>query len=164
MPSIWQPWAQEIGLRHQGVLIAGVGRGCDIAIRHDPSKVSQRLLRGAVLVPHCGRFANPKTYIWQERDAGKWWAGLVPFMNSWDHYPNHYVVHFVHAAEVIGYCGPDEFPVFSSRWKEFYERACKTLHVNPEMADQLNARLDADEEEFYKNQDVVRGLDKLTQE
>lgn len=40
MPSIWQEWAQNLGLRHQGVLIAGVGRGCDTAVRHDPSKIA----------------------------------------------------------------------------------------------------------------------------
>ena len=37
----------ELGLRHQGVLISAM-RGCDTAPRSDPSKVIQRILRGAV--------------------------------------------------------------------------------------------------------------------
>lgn len=33
MPSIIQPWVENIGLRHQGVLVSAM-RGCDTAPRH----------------------------------------------------------------------------------------------------------------------------------
>jgi len=152
MPSILQPWVEKLGLRHQGVLVSAM-RGCDTAPRHDPSKIAQRLLRGAVLIPHCGRFANPKTYITIEPDEHKWWNMISPFLRSWDHYPNHYVMHFIHATEIIAYCGPTYDPTFSTRWNEFYWRACHTLHLNVEAYGQMNERLNRDEETFYKAQE-----------
>jgi hypothetical protein len=71
MPSILQSWVEKLGLRHQGVLVSAM-RGCDLAPRHDPSKLAQRLLRGAVLEPHCGRVVKPVSYIVVEPDEIKW--------------------------------------------------------------------------------------------
>lgn len=155
MPSILQPWVEELGLRHQGVLVSAM-RGCDIAPRHDPSKIAQRLLRGAVLEPHCGRTGKPMTYIMVEEDYGKWEDLMSPFLHSWDHYPNHYVMHFIHAVEIIGYLGLITIPVFSHRWLEFYKRACNLLHLNPETAEELNNRLNKEEAEFYAAQEYRR--------
>jgi hypothetical protein len=152
MASIIQPWVEGIGLRHQGVLVSAM-RGCDIAPRYDPSKLVQRLLRGAVLEPHCGRTGKPMTYIMIEPDHAKWWEIALPFLRSWDHYPNHYVMHFIHATEIIGYLGPNEAPVFSDRWSDFYLRACHALHLNPESRAQLNERLDREEAAFYAAQE-----------
>lgn len=152
MTSIMQPWTMEIGLRHQGVLVSAM-RGCDTAPRHDPSKMIQRLLRGAVLEPHCGRTGKPMTYIVIEPDPKKWWETASLFLRSWDHYPNHYVMHFIQATEIIGYLGPKESPVFSDRWEEFYLKACNALHLYPESPDQLNERLDREEVAFYAAQE-----------
>jgi hypothetical protein len=151
MPSILQPWVEEIGLRHQGVIVSAM-RGCDTAPRHDPSKVAQRLLRGAVLEPHIGRTGKPKTYMVVEPDYREWYKMIDPFLRSWDHYPNHYVMHFIHATEIIGYLGPLIHPVYSERWLNFYLAACNAMHVTPESKDQLNDRLNADEETFYAQQ------------
>lgn len=151
MKSVLQPWVMEIGLRHQGVLVSAM-RGCDIAPRHDPSKLAQRIMRGAILEPHAGRLANPKTYIWRVENDQTWWQHMSAFLGNWDQYPNHYVVHFIHAAEVIGYCGPDIFPVYARRWARFYYDACHILHLNPETKEQLDFRLNADEATFAKLQ------------
>jgi hypothetical protein len=152
MPNILQPWVENLGLRHQGVLVSAI-RGCDIAPRHDPSKMIQRLLRGAVLEPHCGRTGKPMTYIMTEPDSTKWWEIVDPFLRSWDHYPNHYVMHFIHATEIIGYHGPVDEPVFAIRWAMFYKKACHALHVNPETSQQLDERLDREEAAFYAAQE-----------
>jgi hypothetical protein len=154
--STIRDWVSRIGRRHQGVLLSAM-RGCDLAPRHDPSKIAQRLLRAAVLVPHGGRFANPKTYITVEPDAEKWREAMAAFLSSWDHYPNHYVVHFIHACEIVGYHGPHEFPVFGERFENFYLNACLALHVNPETREQLDARLLADNEKFLAAQELMRG-------
>lgn len=152
MPSIMQPWTTEIGLRHQGVLVSAM-RGCDDAIRHDQSKMAQRLLRGAILIPHAGRNVRPAAYIVIEPNEELWFETMHKFSASWDHYPNHYVMHFIHAAEIIGYFGPAAEPVFAARWHKWYETACHILHVNPETPAQLSARLDADEETFKRLQE-----------
>lgn len=154
--STVRDWVSTLGKRHQGVLLSSI-RGCDIAPRHDPSKLAQRLLRAAVLIPHPGRFANPKTYITVEPDQEKWREAMAKFLSNWDHYPNHYVVHFVHATEIVGYLGPRGFPVFGERFEDFYYNACLALHVNTETKDQLNDRLNADNEKFLAAQELMRG-------
>ena len=151
MPSIMQDWTHHIGMRHQGVLVSAM-RGCDLAPRHDPSKLAQRTLRSAVLIPHSGRFANPASYITVEPDVAKWWVTMNVFSASWDHYPNHYVMHFLHAAEIVGYYAPDSHPAFSSRWCAWYHQGCNILHMNPETKDQCERRLNADEETFRRAQ------------
>lgn len=156
MPSVLQPWVMELGLRHQGCLMSAM-RGCDLAPRHDPSKIVQRLLRGAVLMPHVGRFGNPLTYITYERDEDEWWAKVRPFFNNWDHYPNHYVMHFFHAIQIIGYKGSEDHPVHSDRWLNLYVMMCKAFHINGETMHQLDQRLDAPEDEFNEAQDAMEG-------
>lgn len=147
MSSILQPWVQDLGLRHQGVLVSAC-RGCDVAPRHDPSKLMQRILRGAILEPHCGREVKPVSYIVVEDDPTLWDAAMHAFSSSWDHYPNHYVLHVLHAAEIIGYYGPGKAPTYSHRWNKWYLECCYIMHLNPESKDQLDSRLNADEEAF----------------
>ncbi len=149
--SILQPWVTQTGLRHQGVLMSAM-RGCDTAPRHDPSKLVQRLLRGAVLESHCGRAAKSVSYIVVEPDVTVWWKAVNAFVRSWDHYPNHYVIHFIHAVEIIGFYGPKESPVFCNRWRILYCKAVYLLHFNPETKEQLDNRLNADEAEFTRLQ------------
>lgn len=151
MPSILQPWVEALPLRHQGVLMSAM-RGCDTAPRHDPSKLIQRLLRGAVLIPHLGKYGNPRSYIAWESEDDKWWEVANQFLRNWDHYPNHYVVHFIHATEIVGYKGPKDHPVFSYRWRQFYELSCHAFHLYPESEEQLDARLNANEEDFFAQQ------------
>jgi len=153
--GIMQEWTQIIGMRHQGVLVSAM-RGCDLAPRHDPSKFAQRLLRGAVLIPHSGRFVNPGSYIAFEPNEEKWWSTINAFSASWDHYPNHYVMHFLHAAEIVGYYAPIGIPCYSDRWEKWYRQACNILHVNPESKAQLEYRLDADEEKFKELQKAYK--------
>lgn len=152
MPSILQPWVIDLGLRHQGVLVSAM-RGCDTAPRNDPSKSVQRLLRGAVLLPHVGKYGNPKTYMSAEPDENKWWECANGFLRNWDHYPNHYVIHFIHATEIIGYKGPDEYPTFASRWLKFYKLSCAAFHLSCEPESELDSRLNVNEEDFFAQQE-----------
>lgn len=152
MPSILQDWVQELGLRHQGVLVSAM-RGCDNAPRHDPSKIIQRLLRGAILVPHVGKYGNPKTYMAIEPAEDEWWTSANAFLRNWDHYPNHYVIHFIHATEIVGYKGPIGMPTYAHRWLAFYRLSCRAFHLSPETEEELDNRLNANEEEFFAQQE-----------
>lgn len=151
MPSILQPWVMELGLRHQGVLVSAC-RGCDTAPKGDPSKWAQRLFRGAILEPHCGRFVKPVSYIIVEPDENKWWSIMRQFYTNADHYPHHYVMHFRHAAQIIGYYGPRETPTFAIRWVKLYGELCQIEHLEPEPKPILEARLNADEKKFAELQ------------
>lgn len=155
MPSILQPWVENLGLRHQGVLVSAV-RGCDSALKLDPSKALTRSLRAAILISHCGDSKQAKTFI-EATSFEELHTRMEAFRKSCDHYPLHYVMHFLHAAEIIGYKGPrfnadgsgNEL-VHAEAWSWFYAKMCRSLHVNVETVQQLDERLNASEDLFVK--------------
>ena len=56
-----------------------------------------------------------------------------------DSYPLHFMMHTIHAAEIIGYKHPDE--KMRTWWIKFYRELVKGLHLNPEIEEQLDVRL-----------------------
>lgn len=144
--SVLQDWVMELPLRHQGVLVAAV-RGCDTAVRHDDSKLLARCLRAAILVAATDRPTSFIEHVGERLLRER----MEKFLNSWDHYPNHYNMHVVHAAEIIAYHGPEDI---RKVWHDFYFAACRRLHLTPETVYELNARLCADEPEFRAQQDT----------
>jgi hypothetical protein len=55
-------------------------------------------------------------------------------------------------AEIIGYSAPLFAPCFAERWKYLYEQCANILHLNAETKEQLDHRLNADEEAFGRMQ------------
>lgn len=144
MKSVLQDWVASLGLRHQGVLLTAV-RGCDTAPKHDPSKMLSRAYRGTILNCHCGDAAKAQTFIEDVRGHDLF-ERFKAFRKNLDHYPHHYIAHVMHAAEIVGYKHPDE--VTRLHWRQFYELLCLGFHVNPETEQQLDERLNADEDSF----------------
>lgn len=142
--SILQTWVTELGLRHQGVLLTVI-RGCDDAPKHDPSKLFTRCVRDMILRPFCGDPSKAQTFI-EHVGADELARRFDAFRKNLDHYPHHYVMHVIHAIEIIGYHYPG--PVVADPWLSMYQRLCHGLHVNPETKEQLDDRLNADEETF----------------
>jgi hypothetical protein len=142
--SIIQDWVAELGLRHQGVLMTVI-RGCDTAPKDDPSKLLTRCVRAEILNAHCGDAQKCATFIQRVSD-GELRIRFEAYRKNLDHYPHHFVMHMVHAIEIIGYCHPD----LNTRltWSSYYLMLCRGLHVNPESKEQLDARLNASEEVF----------------
>lgn len=138
--SVLKPWVMQLGLRHQGVLLAAV-RGCDTAPRNDASKNLVRCYRAEIMEPFCGDPRKSASFI-EGVDQDVLIARMQDFIKDHDHYPNHYVGHFTLAAEIVGYKKPN------NDWLEFYKRMCKGLHVTPETEAELDARLGADERTF----------------
>src|SRR6266702_3232000 len=118
MPSIIQDWAADLGLRHQGVLVAAV-RGCDSIEREDASKPIVRTYRGVLLHPHCKDLTKAASFM-IPYDGRHWEAYVRDFFASIDHYPNHWILHFTHAAEIVGYKHTD--PTVRVAFKQFYYR------------------------------------------
>jgi hypothetical protein len=143
MKSVLQDWVMELGLRHQGVLLTAV-RGCDTAPKDDASKQLARCLRAEFLNCHCGDPKKALTFI-EDVEQDELERRMVAFLKNCDHYPQHYVSHLMHAAEIVGYKSNR-----GGLWQWFYEKLCKGLHVNMETEQQLDARLCADEESFGK--------------
>ena len=150
---ILQDWVLNLpGLRHQGVLICAI-RGCDTAPKDDVSKSLARCLREVVLNAFVDDSAKAKTFIEKVSDEVLLLRMRV-FLYSLDQYPLHYVMHVIHAAEIIGYFYQGENEITSLRWAQFYGNACGKLHLYPETKEQLNTRLLKDEDEFFKAQNT----------
>lgn len=150
MSSILQDWVAELGLRHQGVLLAAV-RGCDTETRHGPSKLLSRCYRAEILNAHAGDPRKSKSFI-EKVPIPQLKDRMVAVLDDHDSLPHHFFMHLVHAAEIVGYCHPD--PYVGEVWVWFYFAACNKLHMNPETMQQLDERLNADEDSFKKAQDV----------
>ncbi len=148
---VLQDWVCCLGLRLQGVLMGAI-RGCDTVHRHDDSKVLARIYRGEILRSHAGDPKKSKSFIL---------AATIPdtivymgkYLNDCDHLPAHYVMHFLHASEILGYYHPD--PERRDMWQSFYLIACKKYHVRPESRAELLDRLEKDEDTFHKAQDTT---------
>lgn len=136
--SILRDWVIDLPLRHQGVLIAAV-RGCDSTPKEDSSKPIIRALRYVFMRPFDEREVDkPRSFM----TTGFTEADQIGFLRDWDHYPIHYVQHLMHAAEVVGYCHPDQRE--RNRWSHLYRMICHKLHVNPETPSEMHVRLTED--------------------
>lgn len=135
--SVVQEWlAKECTWKMQTVLLTSF-RGCDGAHKHDYGKTFTRIMRATVL-----QNADPNGTFFP--DSIKTTRDMHDtFFSDMDHYPVHWFMHLLHAAEIAGYkCPNDELRQF---WMNFYLRGIKELHVNPESEDHLDIRLrDAD--------------------
>jgi hypothetical protein len=143
MTSVLQPWVEQLGLRHQGVLMACV-RGCDSVPKEDPTKLLARCLRAVTLISFDPK---PSSFI-EHVDDGELKARMVAVLKNHDHYPVHYIMHLMHGAEIIGYKHSD--PWIRSRWEWFYINLANCFHLHPEKQTELDQRLGADEGTFAK--------------
>lgn len=147
--SIIQPWAAALGLRHQGVLVSAI-RGCDSVNREDPSKYLVRAYRGTLLVPHCADIRKSASFM-IPFDGDDWYEACEPFFSSIDHYPNHWLLHWLHACEIVGYKHPSL--AVSEAYIFLYHKAVRKFHMLPESEWHLDERLNADEDTFSKKQE-----------
>ncbi len=77
---------------------------------------------------------------------------LAQYMKSLDELPHHYQLHFMHAAEIIGY----KHPSMEIRhwWGRAYDSLANDMHLTPETEAQLDFRL-ADNEENWRAMEEV---------
>jgi hypothetical protein len=142
--SILKPWTERLGLRHQGVLMSVI-RGCDNAPKEDPAKALARSIRYVLLHSFSDK---PSSFI-ENVDEEELKRRMVAVLSSHDQYPVHYIMHLLHATEIIGYKHPDRD--VAARWEWFYRNLAKCFHLNPETEEQLDERLGACEDQFANN-------------
>jgi hypothetical protein len=68
------------------------------------------------------------------------------YVKSLDEVPHHFHMHFVHAAEIIGYKHPDK--EIRGFWDMFYNRMVNDLHLHPESEEEMDSRLGDNEEKW----------------
>jgi len=101
--------------------------------------------RGVVLRPHCGDLKKASTYM-VPFDAENWDHTTADFLRGFDHYPLHWLLHFLHACEIVGYKHPDD--EIRDAFSHLYGRLVKKFHLTPETEAELDARLNASERAF----------------
>ncbi len=145
MPSILRDWVTQLPLREQGTLLTAI-RGCDLTPKF-PLDAPERQLVAAI------RYAvlNPA----DEREVGLPGAFMqrgVPVdtfkYSSLGHLPHHYVMHLLHAVEVLAYRDPrinsTAAVSLNDEWMAIYLRMCHGMHVPPETENQMYERLSED--------------------
>lgn len=139
--SVMQAWVERLGLRHQGVLLGAI-RGCDSLPKEDASKPLARALRFYILNSYD---ENPKSFI-DKVSIEELKERMEKVLHNFDHYPLHYIMHVIYAAEILGYKHPE--CQVRVAWYGFYKRFVRKLHLNVETEWELDNRLLAPEEEF----------------
>jgi hypothetical protein len=138
--SILYDWVQQIGLRHQGVILAAQ-RGCDGVGKQDVTKPIMRAIRAVTLVPYDAReLFEPKGYMYYDHNSFDEAVAVVS--KSMDEYPLHFILHMIHGLEVIGYKHPD-FHV-RRHFNNAYCKLVRKFHMVPESEADLDARLTED--------------------
>lgn len=132
MRPVMKLWIFSLPFRMQSVLMSAL-RGCDVAKKHDCSKFITRALRAV-----CLNNADPtNTFIVGDGTPAEKFA--KEFIADVDSYPLHFMMHTIHAAEIVGAKHPEEH--LRHYWTWLYKELVKGLHLNPETVDQLDVRL-----------------------
>lgn len=140
MKSVLQDWVMSLPLRHQGVLTAGL-RGCDLDAKHSVAKPLNRALRRMVMNPADEReCVFPKAF--QHYDPATFPQHVLDFSQAMDGYPLHYVMHLMHAFQIVGYKHPDD--EVRLQFNAAYRRIVYKLHLKPEEVEEMDGRLTYD--------------------
>ncbi len=128
-----QSWLSSLSWKMQTVLLSAL-RGCDGKHKEDASKPFTRKYR-SVILHNAGGVQTESKFMADFVSE----ADLIRFCSNLDHYPMHWLVHFTHAVEIVGYYHPDrEIKEF---WFGVYKNIVDALHFNVESRAQLNWRL-----------------------
>lgn len=142
MPSVLQPWVQDLTYMQQSVLMSAI-RNADGTPKFHKQKALTKWFRRCVLLsafdgrtlsdpsePGGGSFTGPIA------DIGR---ALDDFIDSRDEMTLHYYAHAMHAFEIIGFKHPDD--TIASFWLNAYFRMAHALHLWPEQVEEMDSRL-----------------------
>ena len=130
-PCVVHPWLNDLSMKQQTVLLSAL-RGCDGVAKDDISKKFVRAFRSLILqnaAPGKGRFMKDEL---TDKD-------ITIFLQAPDVYPMHWLLHFIHAIEIVGY----NYPIADTAhwWKCLYQDITNALHFNMETKVQNDERL-----------------------
>lgn len=130
MKCVLHDWVLECSFKEQTVLMTAL-RGCDV-VKKDISKPLVRVLRFVIL-----KNADSSTGFGTFDNITS--IQIDEFSSQIGLYPVHWLQHFMHGCEIIGY-RHHNLDVASS-FQQLYFGICKALHTNPETNEQLTERL-----------------------
>lgn len=139
MQSVLQEWVMNLPLKMQSTMLLSL-RGPDGMSKENDGKKILRILRSCVLVTaHPGKpdsfMGDQKTHPTVGDDV------FVHFIEAHDEYPHHWLMHLIHAAEIVGQFHPDTDTAMW--WYAFYAGMVAAFHMQPEGLENLQERLGA---------------------
>lgn len=141
-------WIAKLSFQMQALLLTGM-RGPDNNSKFNSAKCIVRYLRGVVIKPAGGLkyfngedddfsdFENDNDFMWG--DYRQFHKYCDEFWNDHDEFPHHFIMHIVHCAQVVGYKHPNKR--IRNKWIRFYNTACESFHMMPEMECEMCTRL-----------------------
>jgi len=160
-----QRWVLRLTMMQQSVLFTAV-RGPDGLPKYHHSKYLLRWYRRCILKsamdrdtltepfsPNGGSFTGPSLL---NGDRGRAWEEEMnehvgAYLRAVDELPHHFQLHFMHAAEILGYKHPDRR--IRDWWHKTYLRLVHDMHVWPETEEQLDSRLGDCREQWLERAD-----------
>lgn len=161
--SVLQNWVNTLTLMQQSVLLASL-RGPDGIEKDHVSKLLLRWMRRCILIsafdktilqrPYDeladkgGSFTGPSLIGPKSMDDFDAWEKIWPqkmndllkeYMRSLDRLPHHFQLHFLHAAEILGYKHPEK--KVREWWHDCYEKLVNDMHLTPETEERMDWRL-----------------------
>lgn len=145
MPSVQPEWCRSLPLQQQSVLLLAT-RGPDGIEKFHPCKAVHVAYRACTLVAakygrelRWGEQADTFMSLDVFADETRWREAVSMFFDAWDTLPAHYVKHFMHGAQILGFKHPDIR--YRERWGTFYRRMAQEFHLNPEFEVEMDVRL-----------------------
>lgn len=135
---LFRDWVDEYSLAIQGTL-GTVVRGPDGSSKESIAKPLVRALRFTFMnnahdveFNHHDKFMGDHTGLCSIEEVSK-------FYNDHDSFPHHWLMHFIHAAEIVGYLHPNT--QIARFWLQFYTLMCDCMHMKTETKDEMIIRL-----------------------
>lgn len=144
MTSVLPEWLSNLKIQQQTVVLLAL-RGPDGFEKHHGSKRVLYFFRASVLLAaDRGRMMREDEHIASFMSMKccndfHWHETLTIFENTVDALPLHFFTHLMHGAQVLAYKHPE--PLIRERWREFYDRCCDYLHMDPESEMAMDERL-----------------------
>lgn len=162
-PSVLQDWVTGLTFMQQTVLLAAIrgpdgqpkyGGGAKMLLRWYRRCVVKSAMEKRVITnpydPGGGSFSGPSIKELTEQTRthtdplpDEWEPRMQEHINDYlrqlDMLPHYYQMHFMHAAEIIGYKHPDQR--IRTWWHNLYVTLVHDMHVWPETEEQLDQRL-----------------------
>ena len=91
--------------------------------------------------------------VWDRLRVNSFDGQRDTYLRHVDELPHHFQLHFMHAAEIVGYKHPDL--AIRNWWRDFYEALVNDAHLFPETEEQMDERLSDCEAAWRARESVV---------
>lgn len=146
MKSVLQDWVMNLPLKQQSTLISAL-RGPDNLGKHNTGKQLTRYLRSLIIVPANPNWKDDADDTFLRYNENSLDSYINEFIDNHDEYPHHFIMHLVHAFEIVGYkhktvhSNNSRVSEHAYRCLGFYCKMAKAFHMIAETEEEMDERL-----------------------